>query len=121
MTQVRLTEVTIRKLPIPEKGQQNYLDDSLKGFGIRVSQGGTKIFTLMFGKNRRLKTIGPFGVISLTQARQRAREILVQQTLGIAPGEQAISFQDAVEQFLAAYRAKNKPATANETELIGPA
>ena len=118
MTQVRLTEVTIRNLPLPEKGQRNYLDDSLKGFGVRVSQGGTKTFTLMFGKNRRLKTIGRFGIISLAQARQRAREILAEQTLGIAPGEQAISFQDAVEQFLAAYRAKNKSATANETERL---
>jgi integrase len=34
------------------------------------------------------------------------------------PGEQAISFRDAVEQFLAAYRAKNKSATANETERL---
>ncbi len=48
----------IRSQSIPEKGQRNYLDDSLKGFGVRVSQGGTKTFTLMFGKNRRLKTIG---------------------------------------------------------------
>jgi integrase len=118
MTQVRLTEVTIRNLPLPERGQRTYLDDSLKGFGVRVSQGGSKTFTLMFGKSRRLKTIGRFGVISLAQARQQAREILAEQTLGIAPEKKAISFRDAVEQFLAIYRAKNKPATANETERL---
>ena len=118
MTQVQLTEVTIRNLPLPEKGQRTYLDNSLKGFGVRVSQGGSKTFTLMFGKDRQLNTIGRFGVISLAQARQQAREILAEQTLDIAPEKKAISYKDAVEQFLAAYRAKNKSATANETERL---
>jgi hypothetical protein len=85
MTHVRLTEITVRNLPPPEKGQRTYLDDLLKGLGVRVSQGGSKNFTVMYGAKRRLKTIGRFGVISLAQARQQAKEILAEQTLGIAP------------------------------------
>jgi integrase len=118
MTQVRLTDVTIRNLPIPEKGQRTYLDESLKGFGVRVSQGGTKTFTLMFGKSRRLKTIGRVGVVTLSEARQCAKEILAEQTLGISVEKKSISYPDAVEQFLAAYKVRNKTSTAKETERL---
>lgn len=35
-----LTEITLRNLKPPERGQKT--DDNLTGFGVRVSQGGTK-------------------------------------------------------------------------------
>lgn len=118
MPQVQFTEITIRNLPVPARGQRMYLDQSLAGFGVRVSQGGRKTFALMSGKKRRLLTIGRVGVISLAEARQRARELLAAQTLGLAPEKKATHYDEAVEQFLVAYRAKNKPSTAKETERL---
>jgi len=34
---VKLTDMTLQKLPIPEKGQKLHSDDSLPGFAVRVS------------------------------------------------------------------------------------
>jgi hypothetical protein len=54
---MRLAEISIRALSV-EKGQKTFFDDTLKGFGVRVSQGGTKSYVLMYGKERKLTTIG---------------------------------------------------------------
>ncbi|HJQ57753.1 MAG TPA: tyrosine-type recombinase/integrase [Vineibacter sp.] len=76
-----LTEILIRSLRPPEKGQKTYWD-ALSGFGVRVSQGGTKTFVLMHGRNRQLTTIGRVGIIALADARAKAKNILAQKTLG---------------------------------------
>lgn len=118
MPQVQLTEITIRNLPTPDKGQRMYFDRSMAGFGVRVSQGGTKTFALMTGARRQLRTIGRVGVVSLAQARQRAREMLAEQTLGLTQEYKPVLYSKALEQFLKAYKAKNKPSTAEETERL---
>jgi hypothetical protein len=46
---MRLTDVAIRATPAPEKGQVKLCDDTLHGFGIRISQGGTRTFFLQVG------------------------------------------------------------------------
>jgi hypothetical protein len=63
-----LTEIVLRNLKPPERGQKTYIDDSLAGFGVRISQGGTKTFTLVHGINRRRVTIGRHPIISLSAA-----------------------------------------------------
>lgn len=49
----RLTDMTIRGLPAPATDQKTYLDDALQGFGVRVSQGDTKTFVVVYGTARR--------------------------------------------------------------------
>jgi hypothetical protein len=45
---MKITKMLIDKLPLPEKivegrtEQKRYYDNNLKGFGIRVTSGGTK-------------------------------------------------------------------------------
>jgi Arm DNA-binding domain len=76
---MRLTELTIKTLKLPplaESKQKTFFDDSIKGFGVRVSVGGTKSFVLMYGKQRKLETIGRYPEISLAEARTRARKHL---------------------------------------------
>jgi hypothetical protein len=79
-----LTDLTIRSISPPLKGQQDYFDDALPGFGIRISQGGTRSFFLFTGKkkNRERKSIGRWGIITLAQARAEAKRILAERTLG---------------------------------------
>jgi len=79
-----LTDLAIRSLKAPVKGQKNYFDSALPGFGVRVSQGGTRSFFLFTGKahNRRRHAIGRFGIITLAQARAEAKRLLAEQTLG---------------------------------------
>ena len=78
---MRLTDKSISSLPLPEKGQKDYRDDTLKGFHVRVSQGGSRTFYLMHSKARSRTKIGVYPIISLRQARQKARELLAEQTL----------------------------------------
>lgn len=85
-------------------------DDSLPGFGVRVSQGGTKTFTLLYGTPRQRITIGRYPVISLSDARQRARELLAEYTLG-KTRPKTISFNEAVSLFLAERAQRIRPST----------
>jgi Arm DNA-binding domain len=80
---MRFTDMTVQKLPSPERGQKLYSDDSLPGFAVRVSQGGGKSFLVVVGRERRYITIGRYPVVTLAQARERARTILAEHQLGI--------------------------------------
>jgi hypothetical protein len=46
---MKLTDRSIASLAAPAKGQKMYRDDLVPGFGVRVSQGGSKTFTLIYG------------------------------------------------------------------------
>jgi integrase len=84
-------------LKAPEKGQRDFWDTTLKSFGVRVSQGGSKTFILK-RDNRRI-TIGRYPVLSLSEARTEAKRIMAEATLGrLRP--HAISFAAAVDAFL---------------------
>lgn len=118
MPVIKLTDLAIGKLPAPDSGQAFYRDSALAGFGVRISAGGKRVFALMHGsKERKLTTIGAVGVISLAEARQRAKEILAENTLGLA-AKTGPAFDDALDQFLTAYKTKNRPTTAAETERL---
>lgn len=75
---MRLRDMTIQRLPVPERGQKLDADDSLPGFGVRVSQGGTKPFGLIIGQELRPVTIGRYPVVPLATARKKARQILAE-------------------------------------------
>jgi integrase len=66
-------------------------DDTIPGFGIRVYPSGIKSFVLRY-RNRsgrtRLLTLGRYGVLTLPQARERARRALVDVLDGIDPAEE---------------------------------
>lgn len=101
-----LTELTIRKLSNPEKGSQKHLDPSLPGFGIRCS-ARAKSFFVMYGSERRLKTLGKWPELSLKEARQAARQVLASPpTMRRTP-----TFFEARDTFLADCRTRLRPAT----------
>ncbi len=77
---MKLTDLTIRSFPTPEKGSVIHLDSGFKGFGVRVSQGGAKAFVLTYGKARKRITVGRYPIITLAQAREIARKHLEQQS-----------------------------------------
>lgn len=116
MPQVKLNDVVIRNLPAPPTGQQTHWDTSLPGFGVRVSQGGTKSFVVIHGANRRRYTIGRFGPITLKQARDEAKKLQAGLTLGLVDKVSAPTFDDAKDRYLDACRAKNRPRTVTDYE-----
>jgi len=113
-----LTEIAVRNVKAPERGQVTLTDDSLPGFGLRVSQGGTKSFVLVHGKTRERVTIGRYPVISLAQARSEAKHILAERTLGRARPK-SVAWDEAKALFLAACVQKNKSRTLDDyTRLL---
>lgn len=107
---MRLTDISIRALKAPERGAVIHYDDTLPGFGVRVSEGGTKSFILTHGPRRTRETIGRVTIIGLGEARTAAKVILAQYTLGKS---QTVSkpWEKALGEYLEHVRQTNRPAT----------
>jgi integrase len=115
---MKLTDIVLRNLRPPEQGQMTYHDDALRGFGVRVSQGGSKTFIVVHGVNRERTSIGRYPIVSLADARLRAKQLLAERTLG-KERQQRVPFNEALERFIATHcRPKNKPRTATETARL---
>ena len=101
-----LTDATIRAATPPAKGQKT-LWDGLKGFGIRLSQGGSKTFIVMIGSGKRF-TIGRYPAVSLAEARTEAKRILAEKQLGkLRPAR--VSFDQALKEYLADCEGRLRP------------
>lgn len=108
MPKTALSDAALRSLPLPEKGQRDHWDATLKGFGVRVSQGGSKTFVLNIDNSRR--TIGRYPILSLAEARAEAKRILAERTLGrVLP--KAMTFNQARDLFLAEKKATRREGT----------
>lgn len=87
-----MAKLTKRVIDAAEARGETYFlwDGELRGLGLRVAPAGTKSFVLQcrttFGRSCRL-TLGRYGVLTLDQARDLAREKLVAVALGEDPGQ----------------------------------
>lgn len=119
-TRMRLTDLLIKKLKAPETGQKTYFDDSLRGFGVRVSQGGSKSFVLMYGKKRQLKTLGRYPDLTLADARKEAKRVQGE-VVSLPNGSHIatkLTFDEARDRFLRDSKGRTKPKTYSEYERI---
>lgn len=107
---MRLTDITIRSLKAPVQGAVIFPDDLIPGFGVRVSEGGTKSFVLTHGPRRERETLGRVGVVSLQEARAEAKRRLAEYTLGKTK-PRTTSWNVALEEYLAEVAANCKPRT----------
>ena len=64
------------RLKPPGTGQTDYWDDSLPGFGLRVSAGGRRAWVLLYrhGTLKRRLTLGPYPDLPLGAARDKAKD-----------------------------------------------
>lgn len=89
---MKITKLVVDKLEVfpgqPHKTmQKRHYDDVLKGFGVRVTSGGTKAFfveKLVNNKLRRI-TIGRYPELTVEQARKEAQKLLGKIATGIDP------------------------------------
>jgi integrase len=103
-----LSDVGLRSLVPPAQGQIVYWDRKLPTFGVRISQGGSKTFILK--RDGRRITLGRFPVISLQDARDEAKRLLAEFTLGrLHP--QSLPYSQAVKLFLADKEKTVRPRT----------
>src|SRR5262249_13084515 len=114
-----LDRQTVSALALPEgKDDFVFLDDTLKGFGVRVRRSADgkllKRYLINYRLNGKQKwaTVGEAAVLTATQARDRAREMLASVTLGSDPAAEkqaaraasATTFKSVVERYLQAER-----------------
>ena len=76
---IKFTDRSLKALkPPPKPKQLDYFDDTLPGFGLRVSYNGRKSWIVLYrwnGVKGRL-TLGHFEVLPLSDARGKARDAL---------------------------------------------
>lgn len=83
----KLTKTFIDKVQPPTEGYAMHWDDSLKGYGLRVTAAGKRVFVAqgrVLGKAVCF-TIGPFGEWTEFEAREKARKVLQGMHEGIDP------------------------------------
>lgn len=105
---LRLTKKEIDALPFHEKGQVDYFDTELKGFGIRVSSKGKVFFIIRRVNGRKVRhTIGEYGAWTVQKARDEAEEMAVAMRKGENPNrtrrearDKAVTLKDVFEQFI---------------------
>ncbi len=129
---MNITKISVEKLIIPVKvsegqsAQKRYYDDKLKGFGVRVTSGGTKAFfieKLIKGKLRRI-TIGRYPEITVEIARQQAHVLLGQIAQKIDPLAErraekmrSVTLKEVLEDYLQARKAL-KPKTIYDYKRV---
>jgi integrase len=107
---MRLTDTAVRALPLPDRGAKVHYDDSLTGFGVRVTASGVRAFVLTYGTQRERRTLGRYPLISLQEARSEAKRLLAEQTLG-KHRPARLKASEALSPFLAEKQAKNKASS----------
>ena len=112
MPRIKLTKSAIDALRTPEKDML-YWDSSLPGFGVKVTPKGRKVFIVLYrvagtGSRLRKYTIGPYGRITLHQARLAAQKVFAAKLEGRDPATEKRNARqrevtDRVDELLEAY------------------
>src|SRR6476661_4114175 len=89
MPRIRLTKSAIDSLPTP-KSDLVYWDACCPGFGVKVTPKGRKVFIVLYrtcgaGSTLRKYTIGPYGRVTLHQARVAAQKVFTAKLEGRDP------------------------------------
>lgn len=118
----KITKTFVDKVAPPAEGYQVHWDDSVKGYGLRVSKEGKRVFIVMgrvLGKSIQF-TLGPYGTLTEDAARKRAQKVLQDMREGIDPravvkadAAMKVSLQDVLEAYVGR-PGKMKDSTARE-------
>ena len=121
---MRLTDIIVKRLPAPSRGNKVTYDDAVKGFGIRVTQAGARAFVLNYrrkadGRERRI-TIGSHPDWGTAAARDEAKRLKREVDGGADPvGELEVSrgaptVTDLCTRFLEDHLPRVRPATQRD-------
>jgi integrase len=121
MPRIRLTKSAIDALPSP-KSDVVYWDASCPGFGVKITPKGRKVFIVLYrtggaGSKLRKYTIGPYGRVTLHQARVAAQKVFAARLEGrdLAAEKRAAKrrlvtdrVEDLLETFIAQRLSQNR-------------
>ncbi len=110
---MKLTKSAVERATYKGNGQSRCVlwDDALPGFGLRVYPSGRKSFVVFYraGTRQRFMVLGRFGILTVQEARAKARKALVAVRDGEDPLEerQSAAQADSVEAFCDLYMARH--------------
>jgi integrase len=121
MPRIKLTKSTIDSLRSPNSDVV-YWDAGVPGFGVKVTPKGRKVFIVLYrtggaGSKLRKYTIGPYGRVTLHQARLAAQKVFAARLEGRDPAAEkreakrrvmADCVEDLLETFIAQRLSKNR-------------
>jgi integrase len=121
MPRIRLTKSAIDALPTPASDVV-YWDAGCPGFGVKVTPKGRKVFIVLYrtgggGSKLRKYTIGPYGRVTLHQARVAAQRVFAAKLEGRDPASEkreakrrvvADRVEDLLETFIAQHLSQNR-------------
>src|SRR3984893_5291027 len=121
MPPIILTKSTIDSLPTPNSALV-YWDAGVPGFGVKVTPKGRKVFIVLYrtggaGSKLRKYTIGPYGRVTLHQARVAAQKVFAAKLDGRDPAAEkreakrrvvADGVEDLLETFIAQRLSQNR-------------
>jgi len=125
---VRITKRTVDAAKVNPKKDTFLWDDILPGFGLRVGRGGHKSYVVQYrspeGRSRRF-TLGPHGRLTPEEARQLAKEKLLEAVTGGDPAEDKKkkraepTFAEFTKRYLSEYAEPHKkPKSVAEDKKI---
>jgi integrase len=124
---MRFTRQSVAALTLPQG--RPYLitwDDALPGFGVRVNEGGSRVWVVQYrasGKSKR-ETLGRVDTVTLEDARKAAKEKLAKVQLGSDPHAEkaeakaraAVTFGPIADRYLKQAKTRLKPRSYEEVE-----
>lgn len=125
MPRVKLTDAFIRALPQPDK-QTTYTDLGLPGFGMRVAPGGARTWTVTYHRGRfvRRVMIGRYPLMSLADARARAKIELAKVMQGLDPAAErraermSPTFQVLANEYIERHAKPKKRSWAKDVYML---
>src|SRR5438093_1328370 len=98
MPTTKLTDAALRTLTAPATGQVLMWDTLVRRFGLRLSAGGAKTWLVKYRLAGRARwfTLGTFPLLSLSDARAKAKAALVQVAQGVDPASEKHAARKAV-------------------------
>jgi integrase len=126
MPKLHLTKSVIDELA-PSSSEVVYWDDTVPGFGLKITPQGRKVFIVLYrtkdGLNRLRKyTIGVYGQTTLAIARITAQKVLADRNEGKDPAREKRDLRkkaviDTVEDVVKEYRARHVDALRSAYEI----
>jgi integrase len=126
MPRIKLTKSAIDALPTP-RSDVVYWDAGCPGFGVKVTPRGRKVFVVLYriggaGSKLRKYTIGPYGRITLHQARVAAQKVYAARFEGRDPAAEKREAKrrivvDRVEELLEAFIAQRLSQNRSAAEI----
>ena len=97
--QKNLTERFLLTLKSPPTGRSEFYDQTVKGLCARITASGIVTFSLFYrlpgDRQKRRTTLGKYPALSLAQARQKAREMLLEVARGNDPNREKLAIKQS--------------------------